>query len=68
MSTTCLYQDAKPDSLLDRRTLANHWGCSIETIKRREKDGTLAPVYLPGGRLVRYRLSSILKLEGGQAR
>jgi hypothetical protein len=57
-------QQAKPDSLLDRRALANHWRCSIETLKRREKDGTLTPVYLPGGRLVRYRLSEILKLEG----
>jgi predicted site-specific integrase-resolvase len=57
-------QQTKPESLLDRRALANHGGCSIETLKRREKDGTLTPIYLPGGRLVRYRLSEILKLEG----
>jgi len=52
------------EGLYDRRTLAARWRCSIETIKRREKDGSLQPVYLPGGRLVRYRISDILKAEG----
>lgn len=56
------------DTLLTRKDVEQRWGVSIETVKRREKDGTLSPVYLPGGRLVRYRLSEILKLEGGQPR
>lgn len=57
-------QQPPQDKLLDRLALAHRWGVSRETLKRREKDGTLTPVYLPGGRLVRYRLSEILKLEG----
>lgn len=56
------------DTLLTRKDVETRWGVSVETVKRREKDGTLTPVYLPGGRLVRYRLSEILKLEGGQTR
>ena len=51
------------DTLLDRPALSHRWGVSRETIKRREKDGTLKPVYLPGGRLVRYRLSDVLAAE-----
>lgn len=53
--------------LLDRKALAHRWSVSGETIKRREKDGTLTPVYLPGGRLVRYRLADVIKAEGGQS-
>jgi predicted DNA-binding transcriptional regulator AlpA len=56
------------DTLLDRPALAHRWGVSRETIKRREKDGTLTPVYLPGGRLVRYRLADVIKAEGGRAK
>lgn len=52
------------DALLTRKDVEQRWGVSRETVKRREKDGTLKPVYLPGGRLVRYRLSEILKMEG----
>jgi len=51
------------EELLDRKALATRWLVSIETLKRREKDGTLSPVYLPGGRLVRYRLSDIKSIE-----
>jgi predicted DNA-binding transcriptional regulator AlpA len=65
MSATCIHNNDKPDSLLSRNSLAHRWGCSIETIKRREKDGTLKPIYLPGGRLVRYRLADVLDAEGG---
>ena len=50
--------------LIDRAGLARRWKVSQETIKRREKDGTLKPVYLPGGRLVRYRIADILAVEG----
>jgi predicted site-specific integrase-resolvase len=49
--------------LLDRKSLASRWGVSIETIKRREADGSINPVYLPGGRLVRYRLAEIIAIE-----
>lgn len=52
------------ETLFDRKTLAKRWGVSVETVKRRETDGTLPPLYLPGGRLVRYRLSDVLKAEG----
>jgi hypothetical protein len=52
------------ETLVDRKTLARRWGVSVETVKRREADGTLPPLYLPGGRLVRYRLGDILKAEG----
>lgn len=52
------------DPLLDRKAVAKRWGVSVETIKRREADGTLRAVHLPGGRLVRYRFSSVLKAEG----
>jgi predicted site-specific integrase-resolvase len=47
---------------LSRRDLAERWGCSIETIKRREKAGILRAMRLGG--LVRYRLSDIRKIEG----
>ena len=52
-------------ALLDRKAIAKRWQCSIESVKRRTIDGTLSPVYLPGGRLVRYRLADIIKAEGG---
>lgn len=51
------------DTLLTRKDIEGRWGVSIETVKRREKDGSLKPVYLPGGRLVRYRLSDVLAAE-----
>lgn len=55
---------AAHEPLLDRKELSHRWKCSIETVKRREKDGTLEATHLPGGRLVRYRLSAVLKAEG----
>jgi predicted DNA-binding transcriptional regulator AlpA len=64
--TTTTTDRTNSDSLLDRAALALRWGVSRETLKRREKDGTLFPIYLPGGRLVRYRLSEILKAEGNR--
>jgi predicted DNA-binding transcriptional regulator AlpA len=47
--------------LLSRQQLADRWGCSIETIKRRERAGTIRPVIL--GRLVRYREADIEAVE-----
>jgi hypothetical protein len=52
-------------SLLNRGGLAERWGCSIETIKRRERAGVLNAIIL--GRLVRYRLSDILSIEAAAA-
>jgi hypothetical protein len=52
--------------LLDRPALARRWAVSIETIKRRERDGSLKATYLPGGRLVRYRLADVIAAEGGK--
>lgn len=48
--------------LIDREKLAARFCCSIETIKRMEKRGILRRVQL-GERLVRYRMSDVLKLE-----
>ena len=49
------------EKLLKRSDLAIRWGCSIETVKRREKAGILKPIVL--GRLVRFRLDDVIKLE-----
>ena len=49
--------------LIDRETLKNRWGISTPTIQRREKDGTLKPIHMPGGRLVRYYLADIEQIE-----
>ena len=65
MSINTKYQDkiATKSVLIDRETLKARWGVSIPTIQRREKDGTLNPIYIPGGRLVRYRLEDIEQIE-----
>lgn len=55
---------AGADAYLTRDELIRRWKCSYSTIQRREKDGTLTVFHIPGSRLVRYRLSEILKLEG----
>ena len=47
--------------LLTRRQLSDRWQVSKETIKRREKDGTLPVLKL--GRDARYRLTDVLRLE-----
>lgn len=54
---------ASVQGLIDREKLAARWCCSIETIKRMEKRGLLKRVQLCE-RMVRYRLSDALKLEG----
>jgi len=53
------YQDTK--ILLSRKNLSERWGCSVETLKRREKAGVLRPIVL--GRLVRYKLGDIESVE-----
>jgi hypothetical protein len=47
--------------LLSRRQLADRWQLSTETLKRRERCGTLP--FLKLGRGVRYRISDVESLE-----
>ena len=56
--------DITNQKLINRKELVSRWGCSIPTIKRREKEGILKPIYL-SARLVRYRLADIEELEAG---
>ena len=53
---------ATEDSLLTRRELANRWKVSVETLKRRERASILRPIRLDG-RIVRYRMSGVVKIE-----
>ena len=48
--------------LLTRLDLARRWKVSMETIKRRERARILRPIRLDG-RIVRYRLSDIRRIE-----
>jgi hypothetical protein len=50
------------DKLLTRLELARRWKVSIETIKRRERAKVLRPVRL-NGRIIRYRMSDVLRIE-----
>ena len=52
---------ALQDRLLSRSDLKERWACSLETLKRRAKDGLLCPLKL--GRKVKYRLSEIVEEE-----
>ena len=59
-------KDIRPvadENFISRPALAARWGCHVETLKRKEKAGILHPIEL-SGRLVRYRLSEILQIEG----
>ena len=47
--------------MLSRRQLASRWGVSKETLKRREKAGTLP--FLKIGKVVRYWLANIEQIE-----
>jgi hypothetical protein len=51
-----------PEQLFSRRALATRWDCSIETLKRREREGILKALRF-NQRLLRYRLSDILAVE-----
>jgi CHAD domain-containing protein len=56
------------EQLLSRKTLAQRWSCSTETIKRRTRDGLLHPLRF-NARMIRYQLSEIIRIEreaGGQ--
>lgn len=50
------------DKLLTRLELARRWKVSIETLKRRERAKILRPVRLDG-RIIRYRMSDVLRIE-----
>jgi hypothetical protein len=50
------------DQLLSRRALAQRWETSVETIKRREKEGLLKALRF-NSRLLRYKLSDVEALE-----
>ena len=52
------------DKLLTRLELARRWKVSIETLKRRERARILRPVRLDG-RVIRYRVSDVLRIEEG---
>ena len=46
---------------LTRKGVAARWSCSVETVKRREAQGTLRALRL--GKLVRYRLEDVRAVE-----
>jgi hypothetical protein len=50
------------EELISRPGLAWRWKCHTESLKRREKKGLLHPIAL-SARMVRYRMSEVLKLE-----
>jgi hypothetical protein len=50
------------DGVLTRLELARRWKVSIETLKRRERAKILRPVRLDG-RIIRYRMSDVLRIE-----
>jgi hypothetical protein len=47
---------------LSRKQIAARWGVCIETVKRRERDGTLKGLHF-NARLVRYRLQDVRHVE-----
>jgi hypothetical protein len=50
------------EQLVSRKALASRWQCSVETIKRRTREGLLHPVRF-NQRLIRYPLSEIIRIE-----
>jgi hypothetical protein len=50
------------DDFISRAELAVRWGCHIETLKRREKQGSLHPLRF-STRMVRYPLREVRALE-----
>jgi len=51
------------ERLLSRKEIAHRWGVSTETVKRRSREGgELTPIRF-NQRLVRYRMSDVLRLE-----
>jgi predicted site-specific integrase-resolvase len=52
----------KTGKLLNRKELAERWGCCIETVKRMQNSGVLRPVVFTG-RLIRYRVEDVRRIE-----
>jgi len=50
------------EELISRKALAARWQCSVETIKRRTRDGLLHPLRF-NSRMIRYAMSEILRVE-----
>ncbi len=50
------------DALISRAEIAKRWGVSVETIKRREREGLIHPLRF-NSRLLRYKLSAIEQIE-----
>lgn len=50
------------ESYLTRKELAERWKCSLTTIRRMEKRGTINPVRLTG-RIVRFSIVNIEEAE-----
>ena len=50
------------DKLLTRLELSRRWKVSIDTLRRRERTRILRPVRLDG-RIIRYRMSDVLRIE-----
>jgi predicted DNA-binding transcriptional regulator AlpA len=62
-----LLKEIGPETrLVSRRQIAVKEGVSVETIKRREKQGSLKPIRF-NSRLIRYRLSDVLAFEAAAA-
>jgi hypothetical protein len=50
------------EQLVSRKALASRWQCSVETIKRRTREGWLHPVRF-NQRMIRYPMSEIIRVE-----
>ena len=57
-----LPQNELEERLLSRQQVADRWGVSTETVKRRSREGVLRPIRF-NRRLIRYRLRDILQIE-----
>ena len=54
------------EQMLSRKGVAARWETSVETVKRREKEGLLR-VYRFNQRLLRYKLSDVIAYENAAA-
>jgi hypothetical protein len=52
----------RSEQLVSRKALAARWQCSVETIKRRTREGLLHPIRF-NSRMIRYAMSEISRVE-----
>jgi hypothetical protein len=52
----------RSEQLISRKAVAVRWQCSVETIKRRTREGILHPLRF-NSRMIRYSMSEILRVE-----